>query len=376
MNRRSWIVAAAAGLLILAFGLPAWWNATRLRQAAWSTISARWPVRDGMADLRHFRFQTGETMGVLRLHYFTLGSLHRDAAGRVDNAVLLLHAAGSDGSAFLSPTFADVLFGPGQPLDIQKYFLIVPDAIGHGGSSKPSDGLRMRFPAYDVDDMVLAQHEMLLQTLHVDHLRLILGSAMGCMQTFVWGETFSAFADALAPMACLPIEVAGRTRMVQDMAIDAIRTDPAWRNGAYRSPPAAGLRLADEFLFIMASSAASLQKAFPTRIAADKGLEASLSRSVGRADANDLIFALNAGRNYNPLSRLPSITAPVLWINAADDFSTPPELGVADRLARRMARARYILLAPSERPRANGVPDDPALWKTELERFLAEAERR
>lgn len=376
MNRRSLIFAGAAALLILAFAVPAWWNATRLRQTAWSTISARWPVHDGFADIRHFRFQTGETMGVLRMHYFTLGALRRDAAGRADNVVLLLHAAGADGSSFLSPAFADALFGPGDPLDIRKYFVIVPDAIGHGGSSKPSDGLRMRFPAYDVDDMVLAQHAVLVDALHVDHVRLILGASMGCMQTFVWGETFSAFADALAPMACLPVEVAGRTRMVQDMAMDAIRNDPAWRNGAYHAPPVAGLRRADEFLLIMASSAAGLEKAFPTRAAADKGLEASLSRAVGRIDANDLIFALNAGRNYNPASRLPSITAPVLWINAADDFANPPELDIADRLVRRMARARYVLLPASDRPRADGAPADAALWKDELDKFLSDAERR
>jgi len=196
----------------------------------------KWPTTDGLVTLPNFRFGTGEILPELKLHYLTLGTPHRNAAGHVDNAILLLHGTGGDAHSLLNPVFSDVLFGPGQPLDITKYFLILPDDIGHGQSSKPSDGLHAHFPAYDYDDMVRSQRQM-LDHMKIDHLRLILGTSMGCMQSFVWGETYPGFMDALAPFACLPVPIAGRNRMMRYMAIQAIKQDPAWQDGEYRAHP-------------------------------------------------------------------------------------------------------------------------------------------
>ncbi|HEY4009969.1 MAG TPA: alpha/beta fold hydrolase, partial [Acidobacteriaceae bacterium] len=219
-----------------------------------------WPVQEALYVAHDFKFGTGETLPELKLRYLTLGAPHRDAAGHVDNAVLLLHGTGGDRFTLLNPVFSDVLFGPGQPLDITKFFLILPDDIGHGDSSKPSDGLRMKFPRYDYDDMVRSQHQMLLEGLHVDHLRLILGTSMGCMQSFVWGETYPGFADALMPLACLPTEIAGRNRIMRYLAIENIECDPAWENGNYTAEPMQGIRTANELLFVMGSAPLVLQK--------------------------------------------------------------------------------------------------------------------
>lgn len=298
----------------------------------------------GAVDLPNFRFGTGETLPKLHLHFLTLGSPHRDAAGHVDNAVLLLHGTGGNAETLFNPLFSNVLFGPGQPLDIQHYFLIFPDDIGHGESSKPSDGLRMRFPRYDYDDMVRSQHEMLLEGLHVEHLRLILGTSMGCMQSFVWGETYPGFADALMPLACLPTQIAGRNRIMRYMAIENIEKDPAWQHGDYTAQPAEGLRTADEMLFIMGSAPLVQQKAAPTRDAAEHLIDSYLTRAVQGSDANDEIYFLDASRNYNPEANLGRITVPVMYINSADDFINPPELGIAERLTPRMPHAKFSTL--------------------------------
>jgi len=213
--------------------------------AASAPAPINWPTHDGNYDVENFHFRSGETLPKLHLHYLTLGSPHRDQAGHVDNAILLLHGTGGDAHTLLNPVFSNVLFGPGQPFDISRYFLILPDDIGHGQSSKPSDGLRMSFPHYTYDDMVASQHQMLLDGLHVDHLRLILGTSMGCMQAFVWGETYPTFSDALAPFACLPTEIAGRNRIMRYMAIENVERDPAWQHGNYTHKPVDGLRTAD-----------------------------------------------------------------------------------------------------------------------------------
>ena len=335
-----------------------------------------WPTHDGAFDIANFRFKDGKTLPVLHLHYLTLGTPHRDAEGHVDNAVLLLHGTGGDAHSLMAPQFSDVLFGPGQPLDIDKYFLILPDDIGHGQSSKPSDGLHMRFPAYTYDDMVASQHAMLTQGLHVDHLRLVLGTSMGCMQTFVWGETFPGFADALAPFACLPVQIAGRNRMMRYMSIAAIERDPAWNHGEYKSQPALGLRNAAEMIFIMGSSPLQMQKNFPTREAAEQRVDAALDRAVANTDANDLIYYVNASREYDPSAKLDTITTPVLWINSADDFINPPELGVAEKLVSRMPNARFVLIPISDATRGHGTHTQAAVWKDYLIDFLARTERR
>jgi homoserine O-acetyltransferase/O-succinyltransferase len=339
------------------------------------TTPTKWPTQDGTYIIKGFRFGTGESLPELKLHYLTLGKPHRDAAGHTDNVVLLLHGTGGNAHSLLNPVFSDVLFGPGQPLDITKYYIVLPDDIGHGQSSKPSDGLRMHFPAYDYDDMVASQHAMLVDGLHVDHLRLILGTSMGCMQTFVWGETFPEFADALAPFACLPVEIAGRNRMMRYSGIEAVKRDPAWQNGDYTSEPVQGLRTACELIVIMGSSPLQMQKNYPTRAAAERGIDAYLDRLVPQMDANDLIYFFDASRNYNPAPRLSTISAPVLWINSADDFINPPELGIAQQMVTQMPQAKFILIPISDATRGHGTHTQAAVWKDYLVDFLTQTEK-
>ena len=335
-----------------------------------------WPTHDGTADLPNFHFRSGETLPTLHLHYLTLGSPHRNEKGAIDNAVLLLHGTGGDAHSLLAPQFSTVLFGPGQSLDITRYFLILPDDIGHGQSSKPSDGLHLRFPKYDYDDMVASQHQMLVDALHVDHLRLILGTSMGCMQTFVWGETFPQFADALAPFACLPVELAGRNRMMRYMAIQNIKLDPAWHNGDYTTQPVEGLRAANELLLVMGSSPLQMQKAAPTRATAEQYVTTYLERTLAHTDANDLIYYMDASRNYNPAPRLSTITAPVLWINSADDYINPPELGIAEQMVKHLPHAKFILLPISDATRGHGTHTQAAVWRQYLIDFLAQTQPR
>jgi homoserine O-acetyltransferase len=332
-----------------------------------------WPTKDGVVVLPNFKFGSGEVLPELKLHYLTLGTAHRNAAGHVDNAILLLHGTGGSAHSLLNPVFSNVLFVPGGVLDINKYFLILPDDIGHGESSKPSDGLHAHFPAYDYDDMVTSQR-MMLDEMKIDHLRLILGTSMGCMQSFVWGETYPGFMDALAPFACLPVQLAGRNRMMRYMAIKAIKQDPAWVDGEYKTEPAEGLRTANEMLFIMGSSPLQLQKQAPTRDLAEKYVDAALARSVAATDANDLIFYTNASRNYDPSSNLEKIATPVLWINSADDFINPPELGIAEKMVKRMPNAKFILIPISDQTRGHGTHTVAAVWKDYLSNFMEATE--
>jgi homoserine O-acetyltransferase len=269
----------------------------------------------------------------------------------------------------MNPLLSNVLFVPGGVLDIQKYFLILPDDIGHGESSKPSDGLHAHFPAYDYDDMVRAQR-LMLDEMKIDHLRLILGTSMGCMQSFVWGETYPSFMDALAPFACLPVQIAGRNRMMRYMAIQAIKQDPAWMDGEYKTEPVQGLRTANEMLLVMGSSPLQMQKQAPTREQAEQYVDRYLERTMASTDANNMIFYLNASRNYDPSPRLETITAPVLWINSADDFINPPELGIAETMVKRIPRGRFILLPISDATRGHGTHTVAAVWKDDLAEFM------
>jgi homoserine O-acetyltransferase/O-succinyltransferase len=341
--------------------------------SATQTTKQTWPAVEGTVVLSDFRFGTGETLPELKLHYLTLGTPHRNSAGHVDNAVLLLHGTGGNAHSLMNPLFSNVLFGPGAALDITKYFLILPDDIGHGESSKPSDGLHGHFPAYDYDDMVRSQR-MMLEAMKIDHLRLILGTSMGCMQSFVWGETYPGFADALAPFACLPVQIAGRNRMMRYMAIQAIKQDPAWMEGEYKSEPIQGLRTANEMILVMGSSALQMQKQAPTRVAAEEYVDWNLARTVASTDANDMIFYVNASRNYDPSPNLEKITAPVLWINSADDFINPPELGIAEKMVGRMPHARFILIPTSDATRGHGTHTVAAVWKDYLAEFMKDTE--
>ena len=332
-----------------------------------------WPAKDGWVTLRDFKFGTGETLPELKLHYLTLGTVHRNAAGHVDNAVLLLHGTGGNAHSLLNPLFSNVLFVPGGVLDIEKYFIILPDEIGHGESSKPSDGLHARFPAYDYDDMVRADRGM-LDEMKVDHLRLILGTSMGCMHGFVWGETYPGFMDALAPFACLPIEIAGRNRMMRYMIIQDLKLDPAWMGGEYKTEPQDGLRAANELLLVMGSSPLQMQKLEPTRALAEQYVDRYLARTMAATDANNMIFYVNASRNYNPEPKLGTIQAPVLWINSADDFINPPELGIAEKLVKRIPHGRFILLPISDQTRGHGTHTVASVWKDYLGEFMRETE--
>ena len=342
-------------------------------QVSSALAATTWPTVDGTVVLPNFRFGTGETLPQLKLHYLTLGTPHRNTAGHTDNAVLLLHGTGGNAHSLMNVLFSNVLFGPGAPLDIKKYFLILPDDIGHGQSSKPSDGLHAHFPAYDYDDMVRSQR-MMLDEMKIDHLRLILGTSMGCMQTFVWGEAYPDFADALAPFACLPVPLAGRNRMMRYMAIEAIKQDPAWMGGEYKTEPKQGLHTANEMIFVMGSSPLQMQKAAATRELAEKYVDDRLGRADAGTDANDLMFYVNASRNYDPSSHLDRITAPVLWINSADDYINPPELGIAEKMVTHMPHAQFILLPISDATRGHGTHTVAAVWKDYLAEFMRETE--
>jgi homoserine O-acetyltransferase len=341
--------------------------------AAPQALANVWPTQDGTVLLPDFHFGSGESLPQLKLHYLTLGTPHVNAQGHTDNAILLLHGTGGNAHSLLNPVFSNVLFVPGAPLDIAKYYLILPDDIGHGESSKPSDGLHAHFPAYDYDDMVRSQR-MMLDAMKIDHLRLILGTSMGCMESFVWGETYPGFADALAPFACLPVEIAGRNRMMRYMAIQAIRQDPAWMDGEYKSEPVQGLRNAVELSMIMGSSPLQMQKTAPTRMLAEQYADNYLKRSLASADANDMIFYWNASRNYNPSPHLDRITVPVLWINSADDYINPPELGIAEKMVKLMPNARFILLPISDMTRGHGTHTTAAVWKDYLAEFMQSTE--
>jgi homoserine O-acetyltransferase/O-succinyltransferase len=322
--------------------------------------------------LKDFAFGTGEVMDAA-MHVTTLGTPRRNAAGEIDNAILVLHGTGGSGHQFFRPQFADMLFGPGQPFDIQTHYVILPDNIGHGKSAKPSDGMRMRFPRYDYRDMVAAQHRLLTEKLGVNRLKLILGTSMGCMHAFVWGTTRPGFAERLAPFACNAVEIAGRNRMWREMSVAAIKADPLWQEGNYTSPPEQGLRTARYISIIAGANASALQADYPTRDAAVAYFaETDAARAAAQLDANDQIYQLDSSRDYNPAPLLAKITVPVLWVNSADDFINPPELGMAEAQVKAMPRARYILLAATPATKGHGTHTWAKFWRDDLVKLLAE----
>jgi homoserine O-acetyltransferase/O-succinyltransferase len=317
-----------------------------------------------------FKFGTGETLPQLRLHYRTIGTPQRNAAGKVTNAVLILHGTGGSGQGFLSPTYAGELFGAGQPLDATQYFIVLPDGIGHGKSSKPSDGLHARFPKYTYDDMVRAQHLLLTEGLKVDHLRLVMGTSMGAMHCWVWGEMYPDFADGLVPLASAPTQIAGRNRIMRKMIMDSITTDPNYKGGEYSEEPREGLVGALNLLLMMTSSPLQWHKQAPTRDAADKWYADQIRTRLASTDANDMLYQFNASREYDPSPTLEKITAEVLAINSADDVVNPPELGLMEKLMPRVKRGRYILIPISDRTRGHGTHSIPAIWGEDLRHFL------
>lgn len=334
--------------------------------AAWA---ADYPApRQGDWVARDFRFHTGEVLPELRLHYTTLG----EPTGQ---PVLIMHGTGGSGAGLLTPGYAGELFGSGQPLDASKYFIILPDAIGHGLSSKPSDGLRMKFPRYNYDDMVTAAYRLVTEGLGIRHVRLVMGNSMGGMETWIWGETYPAMMDALAPMASQPTAMASRNWMMRRLIIDSIRNDPDWHQGDYATQPRA-FRAALVF-FGVATSGGTLayQTLAPTRELADKALDQRLA-NVTKADANDVLYQWDSSRDYDPSPGLERIQAPVLAINAADDERNPPETGITERALKRIKDARLYLIPASAQTRGHGTTGMAKFWKEELQHWLQSVPRR
>lgn len=324
---------------------------------------------------KDFTFESGEKMAGLRVHCITVGEPHKDATGNIKNAVLIMHGTTGDSKGLLNDRFAGHLFGAGQPLDATKYYIVFVDGIGHGKSSKPSDGLHMKFPKYTYNDMVKAQYLLVTEHLGIKHLRLVMGTSMGAMHTWVWGYTYPDFMDALMPLASNPVEIAGRNRMMRKLAIDLIENDPAWMGGEYKTQPKEGLIGAAASLLFMGSSPLQMQKAAPTREQEDAVLKRTEERYQATLDANDVIYAFDASRFYNPSPFLEKIKAPLFAINSADDEVNPPELGFMEKEIKKVAKGRYILLPTTDQTSGHGTHSNPAIWGNYLKELLAVSEK-
>ena len=323
--------------------------------------------------IKNFTFTSGESLPELRIHYYSLGRPARDAHGVVRNAVLIDHGTTGSGDGFLKPNFAGELFGPGQPLDATKFFIVIPDGIGHGKSSKPSDGLHAHFPRYGYTDMVTAEFRLLTGGLGVNHARLIMGTSMGGMHTWVWGEQHPDFMDALMPLASLPTQIAGRNRVWRRIAIDAIRNDPDWHGGDYKTQPPS-LRTAAEVLWVMVSNPVLRQQAAPTMAEADSAIDAYIADYLKTGDANDMMYAMGASYDYDPGPGLEKIRAPLLAINSADDLINPPELGILEREIKRVPHGRAIVIPYSDKTQGHGTHSLAAVWKDYLIELLRDSE--
>ncbi len=345
----------------------AFFAATMICSAA--AHAATYPApTEGDYIIRNFKFTGGGSLPELHMHYRTLGAIHKNL-GHVDNAVLIMHGTGGDGTQFLHDIFAGELFGAGQPLDATKYFIILIDDIGHGKSSKPSDGLHAKFPRYGYADMLGAEHAVITEKLRVDHLRLVMGTSMGGMHTWLWGETYPDMMDALMPLASLPVQIAGRNRMMRKMMIDAIRTDPEWKDGEYTQPPR-GMVNALDILLIMGSSPLQWQKEAPTREAADKFLDERIARYMTEDDANNLLYQIDSSYDYDPQAKLGTIKAPLLAVNSADDQINPPELGILEREIRNVPHGDYFIIPISDATHGHGTHTLAAVWKDKLVELL------
>ena len=320
--------------------------------------------------LKDFQFRSGESLPELRLHYRTLGRLQRDVQGVVRNAVLIMHGTGGSGAQFLRPEFAGELFRSGGLLDAARHFIVLPDGIGHGQSSKPSDGLRGRFPKYGYLDMVEAEYRLLTGGLGIDHLRLVMGTSMGGMHTWLWGERYPTFMDALMPLASLPTQISGRNRVWRRVVIDAIRHDPQWLGGNYSTQPQS-LRIAQEMLYLMSSNPVLRQRDLPTFAESDTGLDSSIAASLKTADANDMLYQIEASHDYDPGPELEKIRAPLLAVNSADDLINPPELGILEHEIKRVSKGRAVVIPLSPETRGHGTHTIAAVWKRYLEELLS-----
>ena len=332
------------------------------------------PRGSGTFVAKEFRFASGEVLSALSLRYTTLGTKRTDPAGRAVNVVLLLHGTGGSGAQFLQPPFEGVLFGPGQPLDASRFFIVMPDGIGHGGSSKPSDGPKGKFPRYGYGDMVRAQHLLLTEGLGVNHLRLVLGTSMGGMHAWLWGETYPDFADALMPLASLPAPIAGRNRMWRKLSIDLIRGDPGWQGGSYARQPE-GLKGVLSVMLLVSGSPHQWLRQAPTSAAADAFATKYVQDRFASIDANDLLWALEASGDYDPSGSLEKITAPLFALNFADDAINPPELGLLEQGVARVKQGRGLVLPLSPETKGHQTHSWPALWKEHLVDLMGQSER-
>ena len=340
-----------------------------------SSLNAQGPTGgvEGDFEMRDFKFTDGSTLPVLRIHYTTLGQPKKDARGIVRNAVLILHGTTGNGRGFLSRTFGGELFQAGQPLDTASHFIILPDGIGTGKSSRPSEGLHAKFPRYGYEDMVTAQYRLVTEGLGVNHLLLVMGTSMGAMHTWMWGERYPDFMDGLMPLASLPRQIAGRNRMMREIVSKGIREDPEWNNGEYTKPPR-GLMTGLTILWIMTSSPLTQQRDAPTRDSANAIIDRYMDQRMRTTDANDFLYQYEASRDYDPSGALEKIQAPLVAINSADDEVNPPELGLMERLMPRVKRGKYVLIPTSERTRGHGTHSLPAIWKPYLVELLREIE--
>ena len=340
--------------------------------SAFCFSQTKYPVPvEGDFIIKGFQFKSGESLQELRIHYATIGRPVKDNHGKVLNAILIMHGTGGSGNQFLSDMFAGELFGQGQLLDADKYFIILPDGIGHGKSSKPSEGLHMRFPKYNYDDMVLADYKLLTEHLGINHLRLVMGTSMGGMHTWVWGYTYPDFMDALMPLASLPVEIAGRNRIQRKMAIDLIKMDPEWKGGEYTTQPKVGLTGAISSVIFMVSSPLQWQSSTPTREKADSMLDKLRKRYFATYDANDFIYQFDASRDYNSAPHLQKITAPLFAVNSADDQVNPPELAILEREIKHVKNGRYILLPITDKTSGHGTHSNPAIWGKYLQELIS-----
>ena len=322
------------------------------------------------ASFKDFRFRSGESLPSLRIRYETLGAPHKNTKGEIDNAVLLLHGTGGDGLSFMRPRFSGGMFGPGQPLDIAKFYIVMIDSIGHGGSSKPSDGLRMKFPHYDYADMVEGEHAVVRQALGVETLRLVMGTSMGCMHSFLYAETYPDGARAVMPLACQAVALGGRNRLWREMSIAGIKADPAWMGGDYKSQPELGLRTAENMLIRAGASAWPMQIEMPRGEQVDAWYAQQLPQRMKTAEANDLIYQLEASRTYDPSKDLEKIKAPLTWINSCDDFINPPELGLAQVEIKRVKQGRFVLIPCRPDTHGHGTHTWAAFWQNDLAELL------
>ena len=357
MNRTIRIFALLWSLLVAGFASPADYPAPT----------------EGDYIVRDFKFTSGETLPELRLHYRTLGKPEKDSQGKTMNAVLIMHGTTGSGAQFSRPEFAGELFGKDQPLDATKFFIVLPDEIGHGKSTKPSDAMHAKFPRYGYLDMVEAQYRLLTEGLEVNHARLVMGTSMGGMHTWLWGELHPDFMEALMPLASLPTQISGRNRAWRRMIIDAIRNDPAWSGGDYKSQPPS-LRAAAEMLWFMSSNPVLRQKEAPTLGETDEALDKFVDAHVKSDDANDVLYAVEASRDYDPGPNLEKIRAPLLAINFADDLINPPELGILEREIKRVPKGRAVVIPLSDKTRGHGSHTIATLWKDQLVKLLEKTE--